>query len=186
MNEFRIVDTLNESFALNERNKRNKRLKDAYVRSRGGRDNAPQGVYSDQEVYADNAHGSEGSERGVRRRGAKPSNDQVATHRLGLKRTLMAKHGHKLRKDESTMNQENFEEAFVRANAQIAFTIAEAMRTITAKPAEGHSPQHSTRGQSDQSGVERDSEGRRVIRAKPAKGHDPRYSKNAPARKRSK
>ena len=93
-----------------------------------------------------------------------------------LKDRLMAKH----RKDESTMNQENFEAAYIRSNAQIAFTIAEAMTKITAKPAKGHSSRHSTRGQSDQSEVERDSKGRRLIKAKPAVGHDPRYSRKNP------
>ena len=123
MDKFRIVDSLNESFALNERNKAKK---DAYIRSTGGRDNAPPGVYSDQEVYAENPHGSEGSMRGVRRRGAKPSRDEVETHRLGLKRRLQAKH----RKDESTMTQEKFEAAYIRSNAQLAFVIAEGQTKL--------------------------------------------------------
>lgn len=121
------------SFVIAEGNKANKAKKNAYIRSRGGRDNAPQGVYSDQEVYADNPHGSDGSMRGVRIRGAKPSNDQIKTHRLGLKRNLQAKH----RKDESTMNQEKFEEAYIRSNAQLAFVIAEALKTMVVARSDG-------------------------------------------------
>mgnify|MGYP003116157925 CR=1 FL=1 len=77
MNYFRIVDVLNESFALNERNKANKARKDAYIKSTGGRGNYPEGAYSDEEAYADNPHGSEGSMRGKKKkRGAKPSKEQ--------------------------------------------------------------------------------------------------------------
>jgi len=95
------INRVNE--LLNERNIANKAKKDAYVRSRGGRDNAPQGVYSDQEVYADNPHGSEGSERGIKTKGVKPSKDQISTHRLGLKRSLKSKHSTPSREDSHTV-----------------------------------------------------------------------------------
>jgi hypothetical protein len=197
MDKFRIVDTLNESFALNERKKENKILKDAHIKATGVRGNAPKGVYSDQEAYADNPHGSEGSMRGVRRiPGEMPSEEQqrintrreinrrkrfiaankAATKELRANLEGVAPKKKSQKKEEKPMTNENFEAAFVRANAQIAFTIAEAMTKITAKPAEGHSTQHSTRGQSGQSGEERDSKGRRLFRGRDAKGHDSRYS----------
>ena len=122
MNKFRIIDVLNESFALNERHKENKAKKDAYIRSRGGRDNAPQGVYSDQEVYADNPHGSDGGMRGKKKTpGAKPSKEQ---QRLDTQRRM------DMRK-RRTMTSENFERAYVESHAQIALVLAESLGLIS-------------------------------------------------------
>jgi hypothetical protein len=131
------IDRVNE--LLNERNKENKAKKDAYISSRGGRDNAPQGVYSDQEAYADNPHGSEGSMRGVRRRGAKPSKDQTETHRLGLKRSLKAKHSTPSREDSHTVYQ------------HIGILMAEALGFVTegippySASAKRHAPRRKTK-----------------------------------------
>jgi hypothetical protein len=119
MDKFRILDTLNEGNPVTKARK-NKAM------GRDGRRTHPEGAYSSQEDAEDvNPHGTGanqtiGGARGVRKqRGAKPSATKPGRLELSLLK-------HKLknkRKDESTMNQENFEAAYIRSNAQMALVV---------------------------------------------------------------